>query len=221
MGRLIPFLCAFVAAIWFFVRKMIATRPAMISRLDTSISLQESEGMQHLLLSNVAVILVFTALILWAAYVFSDSFDFTKRDELYWLYVTLAVLVAFFLFQFSGPFLFPNLVVSVTRKTHPAYYLMLSRMCVVNLLLILGVAIAIIKQKSTLIYGAAEVTVAVISNAAIIASLNLAEFPKTHFTATELVALGALAYLFSKGIGDVIEGVKQIRKRKLEAHNAS
>ena len=99
------------------------------------------------------------------------------------------------------------------------YYLMLARICLVNLLLIFGAIVAIIKQRSTLIYGAVEVIVAVISNAAIIAPLKLSDFPKTHFTTTEVLALGALAYLFSKGIGNVIDGVKQIRKKKLDTSN--
>jgi ABC-type xylose transport system permease subunit len=130
-------------------------------------------------------------------------FDFKKRGELYWLYVTLTVLVLFFIFEFTGPFLTPRRVVSVTRQTHPMYYLALARICIVNLLLILGVIVA------------------VLSNIAIIAPLKLTDFPKTHFTTTDLLALGALAYLFSKGIGDVIDGVKQIREKKLEGQPAA
>lgn len=191
----------------------------MVRKLDAMITAQEARGMQHLLLTNIFGNLLLTGLALWAVYVFSGSFDFKKRSELYWLYVTLTVLVSFFCFEFSGPFLFPRFVVSATRQTHPMYYLMLARICLVNLLLILGAIVAIIKQRSTLIYGAVEVIVAVISNAAIIAPLKLSDFPKTHFTITEVLALGALAYLFSKGIGDVIDGVKQIRKKKLDRFN--
>jgi hypothetical protein len=193
----------------------------MVGWLDGTIATQEAKGMQSLLVGNVFVNLLFTGLILWFVYFCTDAFDFKKRGELYWLYVTLTVLVLFFIFEFTGPFLTPRRVVSVTRQTHPMYYLALARICIVNLLLILGVIVAIIKQRSTVLYGAVEVIVAVLSNIAIIAPLKLTDFPKTHFTTTDLLALGALAYLFSKGIGDVIDGVKQIRKKKLEGQPAA
>ena len=121
----------------------------------------------------------------------------------------------FLVIQFSGQFLFPNFAVTVTRQSHPVYYLAMARICLVNILLILGVVVALIKCTSKLLYGIAEVVVAVVSNVAIITPLNLSDFPKTHFKITELLALGALAYLFSKGIGDAVDGVGDIRKKLL------
>ena len=78
----------------------------MARKLDAMITAQEAKGMQHLLLTNIFVDLLLTGLALWAVYVFSGSFDFKKRSELYWLYVTLTVLVIFFASSFQDRFCF-------------------------------------------------------------------------------------------------------------------
>jgi hypothetical protein len=81
---------------------MIALRPSMVGGLDATITIEEAKGMQHLVLTNVFAVMILIGLALCAAYAMSDSFDFSKRGELHWLYITLAVLVFSLLFSSRG-----------------------------------------------------------------------------------------------------------------------
>lgn len=184
-------------------------------RVDSTIATAESKGMKHLLASLAATSIVFVTIALSIAFINLNVFGSSKKPELYWLYVTFAVLIGSLFFQFGGVFLFPtHYSTGISYARHPVYFLALARTCLVTILLIIGTAMYIVKLNSKLIFGLAEITAAVISNAAVIAPIDLSSFPRTHFKPSELFALGALAYLFSKGIGDAVDGVGDIRKKR-------
>ena len=65
--RLIPFLCVVVTGIALLIWVLVASRPAMVRKLDAMITAQEARGMQHLLLTNIFGNLLLTGLALWAA----------------------------------------------------------------------------------------------------------------------------------------------------------
>jgi hypothetical protein len=203
--------CLIGLGIWLFHSVQLVE---LSHRVDSTITSAESRGMKRLLMSLAATSIVFVAIALSIAFINLDVFGSSKKPELYWLYVTFAVLIASLFFQFGGVFLFPRVNPGIDYAHHPVYFLALARTCLVTILLILGTAMYIVKLNSKLLYGVAEITAAVITNAAVIAPIDLSRFPRTHFKPDEIFALGALAYLFSKGIGDAIDGVSDIRKRR-------
>jgi hypothetical protein len=74
----------------------------------------------------------------------------------------------------------------------------------------------LLKIKAKAYFGIAEIAVALISNSALIKSIDLSGFPKVKITTTEALAVGAFTYLLSKGISNMLEGFEEIREKRKE-----
>jgi len=216
-SRLFAAVGVLVSAIALVIWGLVALHRSALRHLDSTIGSVESKGTEHLTIALIGTFIFLIGIWLLVAWAAFDVFNPSKRkSELYWLYVTIAVLICF-LFLEAKPFtIVPGENTGEIYARHPAYLLANARACLVIVLLIVGIGIYIFKCRLKLAYGLAEVSAAIVSNVAIISHLNLSSFPKVHFTRLDLFAICALAYLLSKGIGDAVEGVNDIMKKKRE-----
>jgi hypothetical protein len=75
----------------------------------------------------------------------------------------------------------------------------------------IGIAIYLFKKTHQVIYGFSEIIMAILSNIALIQSLDLTRFPKIPIQPSQVLAMGLFAYLLSAGIGNIAEGVEKMR----------
>jgi hypothetical protein len=169
-----------------------------------------------LLIQVIIVSVSMTALLIKMAFDTVRKFDSWEEDAegKYWYYVLLVVVISQ-TFQIVPIFLILRSLYTGQADTNSMA--VFARIEIVMLLLILGICMYLLKLKTKSYFGMAEIGVALVSNSALIKSIDLSGFPRIKVTTTEALAIGAFTYLLSKGISNMLEGFEEIREKRKEA----
>jgi hypothetical protein len=165
-----------------------------------------------LLIQFVAGTILFTSLLMKFAFEMSRNFYNWDGADKYWHYVVLVVAVSQ-AFQIIPFFVMIRSEMTGNRNVHLASTIF-AKSELVTVLLVLGILVYLVKVWSKILFGIAEVTLALLSNSALIKSLDLTGFPKIKITTEQALAIFAFTYLLSRGISNAIEGLEELRNKK-------
>jgi hypothetical protein len=87
------------------------------------------------------------------------------------------------------------------------------RMNVIMLLLSVGGLLYVFKRAAKAWYGLSEVTIAIVTNWALVKKLTPFTVDFRSLAVQDGILLGTTVYLFSRGVGNIIEGLEEIEKK--------
>lgn len=176
----------------------------------------QSKGPTSVIGGTLWGMVLIVSVALYVAYKETNAFDTPRRSRFYWLYVTLAVLVAFQLFSL-GMFFVVTTPVAYYRYPAPPYQThAVLRENIVLTLLTIGIALYLFKQKAKLAYGISEIIIAIMSNAALMTRIDVTDFPKIGVAWQDWLNVAAFTYLLSRGISNTADAIRE-RQEKREA----
>ena len=138
---------------------------------------------------------------------------FRKAEEsLRWLYSIVAYFGVLLALQFASVPILRHLFPDFEGR-HVTYLQASTRVMALIALLLAAATIHISKQKTLVIFGLAEIIVAMISNAAIVGNIDFSNFPHLQTSSTSWFGLLVFTLVLRTGIGDTIDGINKLREK--------
>ncbi len=167
----------------------------------------EQKGTGYIATWGVLCVLFIIALYVYVIFLFAQVKTRSRTIPNYWLRILLRSLLVLIPVVLAGLAL-DRLFGKNDFVRHPLFYGVWVRTLFVLLLLTFGIALYFFKLKWKTYYGLSEIGLALLSNLAIIRSLDVSAFPRLSLGLDKLVAIGAFTYILSRGITNVAEGIQ-------------
>jgi len=194
---------------------------ALTSFEDWFLRALEQRGMGYIGTWAVACVLLLIAIYINLAFQMFHALERSRANLYYWLKVLLRSLFVL------APIILIGL--ALDRRfgkndfvKHPIFYEVWVRTLFVVLLLAFGILLFFFKLKWKMYYGLSEIGLALLSNLAVIRSLDVSAFPRLALSPDRILAIGVFTYLLSRGITNVAEGFQdRLAKQALAAATAA
>ncbi|MBB5345301.1 hypothetical protein [Tunturibacter empetritectus] len=202
-------LLAFFAGLWWLLFKVaFHLVPTEIHWNDIYLSWVEKRGPRFVVYHAIVFFILPIAAVLFLVYRRTHAFQKSRERSLYWLYLTIAALTGLlvsllcwyliFRHSFAGHF-----------AAHPFYYNVLARSILCTGLLLVGFFLYLFKKYLKIFYGLSQIVIAILSSLTLLEESDLNHMPALDLSKVGLFAFVAFTFLLSKGVSDVVEGVKE------------
>ncbi len=198
----------------YFLRYVVGPWELMLFDHFQSWTERQSTVMSVLIVGGTSMLLVLQV----AAWAYGKlATERAKPTDMRWFYGLIGGLVLVAGLDLWTYVLHPSATTVADLKRHATWYGIRLHFDTVIVLVAAGCGIYLLRRRFLIAYGFGEVVVAVLSNLALIDEIDLTRLPHIALTSTQMIEIGALIYLLSQGVSDLMDGVTAMRERQAAA----
>jgi hypothetical protein len=182
--------------------------PTEIRWNDIYLSWIEKQNPHLVVPHAIAFFILPIALLLFILYRRFHAFEKSRIRPLYWLHLTIAALTGLLLSLLCWYLIFRRSFAG-HFASHHFYYDVLARSILCTALLLVGILLYLFKKYWKILFGLSQIVIAILSNLTLLQKSDLTHMPALDLSSFGLFAFAAFAFLLSKGVSDVVDGVQE------------
>jgi len=196
--------------VYYFLRHVVGPWEATVFDHFQSWTERQSTFMTAVIVGGTFLLFALQVVV-WASEKLMTSKS--KPTDMRWFYGVIGGLVLVAGADLWAYVIHPSATTVRDLQRHATWYRVRLHFDTVIVLVAAGCAIYLFRRRYLIAYGFGEILVAVLSNLALIDEIDLTRLPHIAMTSTQVIEVGALLYLLSQGVSDLMDGVTAMRER--------